>query len=492
MHLVKGFYRRPLRLETDAGRHRRRPGHRAAGPPAARGAAARAGRASCSRWAASTRAPASCWSRCRSRPGYGVEIGLLLDTHADARARRDRAGQPGRAQAPQPVAAAAGGDGPPDPRRALARCADAAASPGRGRGADPVRAGRRRVAAVGHRRGRLADRPPMRERDRVARWQPPDCRWRRGGMDGVGDRADLPAGRRGRGGRALRRRRGRVRAGRGARRRCPRRHPHPAAAHGISTASDVRELRFPQAVRGYRMDEVDWVLDRLPRARPASERRSATELRRPGGRAGVGPGRTARCGPRAVSRTELVVPVDVDAPAETVWHAVTDWAAQGEWMLGTRVTVDGPGDGRQLGARLRGLHRGRAARLHRHHGDRRVGAAAAVRRAPHSAGSCAATACSRWCRSARTGPGSSGRSCWTCRSGALGALGWPLVQPGVPARASRIRCALAMARTGPGVGRRGGVSGRAAAGPPRRPSTWPTTTTSGAARCTASPRCSSG
>lgn len=26
---------------------------------------------------------------------------------------------------------------------------------------------------------------------------------------------------------------------------------------------DVRELRFQQAVRGYRMTEVDWVLDRL-------------------------------------------------------------------------------------------------------------------------------------------------------------------------------------------------------------------------------------
>lgn len=29
------------------------------------------------------------------------------------------------------------------------------------------------------------------------------------------------------------------------------------------TGADVRELRFPQAVRGYRMAEVDWVLDRL-------------------------------------------------------------------------------------------------------------------------------------------------------------------------------------------------------------------------------------
>ena len=26
---------------------------------------------------------------------------------------------------------------------------------------------------------------------------------------------------------------------------------------------DVRDLRFPQALRGYRMGEVDWVLDRL-------------------------------------------------------------------------------------------------------------------------------------------------------------------------------------------------------------------------------------
>ncbi len=25
----------------------------------------------------------------------------------------------------------------------------------------------------------------------------------------------------------------------------------------------MRDLRFPQALRGYRMEEVDWVLDRL-------------------------------------------------------------------------------------------------------------------------------------------------------------------------------------------------------------------------------------
>ena len=34
----------------------------------------------------------------------------------------------------------------------------------------------------------------------------------------------------------------------------------PAGAIG---GDDVRGLRFQQAVRGYRMDEVDWVLDRL-------------------------------------------------------------------------------------------------------------------------------------------------------------------------------------------------------------------------------------
>lgn len=56
-----------------------------------------------------------------------------------------------------------------------------------------------------------------------------------------------------------------------------------------------------------------------------------------------------------MSRVELTVPVDVDAPAEAVWQAVTDWPGQGEWMLGTRVEVDGAGDGRRLGARLRAI-----------------------------------------------------------------------------------------------------------------------------------------
>ncbi len=45
---------------------------------------------------------------------------------------------------------------------------------------------------------------------------------------------------------------------------------------------------------------------------------------------------------------ELSVSADVDAPAERVWAALTDWGRQGEWMLGTtvRATV---GQGRQVG-----------------------------------------------------------------------------------------------------------------------------------------------
>lgn len=33
----------------------------------------------------------------------------------------------------------------------------------------------------------------------------------------------------------------------------------------------------------------------------------------------------------------LVLTVDVDAPVEQTWAGVTDWAGQGQWMLGTRV-----------------------------------------------------------------------------------------------------------------------------------------------------------
>jgi uncharacterized protein YndB with AHSA1/START domain len=48
---------------------------------------------------------------------------------------------------------------------------------------------------------------------------------------------------------------------------------------------------------------------------------------------------------------ELTETVEVDAPAERVWAALTDWGSQGTWMLGTDVrTVDGPAQG--VGGRL--------------------------------------------------------------------------------------------------------------------------------------------
>ena len=45
---------------------------------------------------------------------------------------------------------------------------------------------------------------------------------------------------------------------------------------------------------------------------------------------------------------EVTVAVDVDAPPEVVWAAVTDWSRQSEWMLGTTVratTAGGVGRG---------------------------------------------------------------------------------------------------------------------------------------------------
>jgi hypothetical protein len=48
---------------------------------------------------------------------------------------------------------------------------------------------------------------------------------------------------------------------------------------------------------------------------------------------------------------DLVLTVEVDAPVEQTWAAVTDWVRQGEWMLGTRVRVTAQ-DGRGVGGRL--------------------------------------------------------------------------------------------------------------------------------------------
>lgn len=48
---------------------------------------------------------------------------------------------------------------------------------------------------------------------------------------------------------------------------------------------------------------------------------------------------------------EVIERVDVVAPREAVWAALTDWDHQGEWMLGTRTRVTG-GDGRSVGSTL--------------------------------------------------------------------------------------------------------------------------------------------
>ncbi|MDQ3404657.1 MAG: SRPBCC family protein [Actinomycetota bacterium] len=48
---------------------------------------------------------------------------------------------------------------------------------------------------------------------------------------------------------------------------------------------------------------------------------------------------------------EVTETVEVDAPAETTWAAMTDWTRQGDWMLGTHVRVT-RGDGRSAGSAL--------------------------------------------------------------------------------------------------------------------------------------------
>ena len=47
----------------------------------------------------------------------------------------------------------------------------------------------------------------------------------------------------------------------------------------------------------------------------------------------------------------LALHVDVDASAEATWAAAVDWAGQGDWMLGTRVTPTSM-NGQGVGARL--------------------------------------------------------------------------------------------------------------------------------------------
>ncbi|HSP37690.1 MAG TPA: SRPBCC family protein [Frankiaceae bacterium] len=48
---------------------------------------------------------------------------------------------------------------------------------------------------------------------------------------------------------------------------------------------------------------------------------------------------------------ELALSVDIDAPPEVVFDALTDWTGQHEWMAGTNVRVSS-GDGRSVGSRI--------------------------------------------------------------------------------------------------------------------------------------------
>lgn len=49
--------------------------------------------------------------------------------------------------------------------------------------------------------------------------------------------------------------------------------------------------------------------------------------------------------------TYLELSIDIKADAQAVWDAITDWPAQGEWMLGTRVWTVG-GDAHEVGGKL--------------------------------------------------------------------------------------------------------------------------------------------
>lgn len=53
-------------------------------------------------------------------------------------------------------------------------------------------------------------------------------------------------------------------------------------------------------------------------------------------------------------RVDLTVTVPVDADRRTAFAAITDWAAQSRWMLGTRVWVS-KGTGRMVGDELSGF-----------------------------------------------------------------------------------------------------------------------------------------
>lgn len=123
-----------------------------------------------------------------------------------------------------------------------------------------------------------------------------------------------------------------------------------SGADGVDPG-DLSTVRFTIALRGYRMDQVDRVLDDTQRALAQRDLRisdllqEVAVLRQP---ADVDPAGADEEGP--MRRRHLVAEVTIQAPAEVVFRALTDWPGQGRWMLGTRVWSDGPADG--VGTRL--------------------------------------------------------------------------------------------------------------------------------------------
>ncbi|WP_434450609.1 SRPBCC family protein [Lentzea sp. E54] len=60
--------------------------------------------------------------------------------------------------------------------------------------------------------------------------------------------------------------------------------------------------------------------------------------------------------------TELELSVEVAAPPDTIFRAVTDWERQREWVFGTRVSVVS-GDGRSAGSEIEAVTFGVSDRM---------------------------------------------------------------------------------------------------------------------------------
>ena len=199
---------------------------------------------------------------------------------------------------------------------------------------------------------------------------------------------------------------------------------------------------------------------------------------------------------------EIVLDVDIDAPAERVWAALVAWDTQGEWMLLTRVrgtTQDGIGVGGGIegftGIGPVGVLD--TMRITRWDPPRQV-------RCCTPAGSSKAPAASRWSTWGPDAPGSSGRRSSTCRWVRSGRLGFPLVRPLFAWGVQRsLRRFARYVERGGGVATEAepqdprpdlvvGEDGLAAARGVRARTTAPTTTRNGAGRCTATSPCSNG